>query len=196
MKKLLIITIAFLSAFGNAEDNVVAATLREDGATNKWTQADLQDALGLMNRKYWRDMRTEGGRRKWHGGVKHSIRTNEITRIIERVETYDDGFVYIDPAKRRPLLTPEEEAVRYLERKEKAAKAKGDRIAGLRARITMLEAQTNSYAQAAQPLSEDDSIELSRATINLIKCRKLLKRMEAQATTNIVTVVTEPAEAK
>lgn len=194
MKKLLIIMIAVLSVVGSAEDNVVAATLREDGSTNKWTRADLQNALGLVNRKYWRDMRTEGGRRKWHGGVKHSIRTNEITRIIERVETYDDGFVYVDPAKLRPLLTPEEEATRYLERKEKAAEARGDRIAGLRARIAMLEAQTNSYAQAAQPLSDNDSIALSRTTINLIKCRRLLKRMEAQSTTNIVNVVVQPGE--
>lgn len=196
MKKLLTIAASAVLCFGIHAEEIVTATRRADGSTNTWTHADLQEALGLLNRKYWRDMESPEGRRKWHGKHTDHYVTNMAERTVERIEIYADGFTNVVKGTKRKLLTPEEEAVRYLERKGKAAKAKRNRIAGLRARITMLEAQTNSYAQAAQPLSEDDSIELSRATINLIQCRKLLKRMEAQATTNIVTVVTGPAEAK
>ena len=50
----------------SATDTVVT-TLFSDGSTNAWTQADLVAALGLMNRKYHRDMESESGRRAWHG---------------------------------------------------------------------------------------------------------------------------------
>ena len=46
---------------------VVAETLFADGSTNTWTAADLQTALGLMNRKYHREQETDAGRAKWHG---------------------------------------------------------------------------------------------------------------------------------
>ena len=54
---------------GAPADGVVMATQRSDGSTNTWTLAELQDALGLMNRKYWRDMKTAQGRREWHGSA-------------------------------------------------------------------------------------------------------------------------------
>ena len=50
-----------------ANDPVVATTLREDGTTNTWTQAELQAALGLINRMYKREIGTDAGRRRWHG---------------------------------------------------------------------------------------------------------------------------------
>ena len=46
---------------------IVAETLFEDGSTNTWTSADLQQALGLMNRKYHREQETDHGRAQWHG---------------------------------------------------------------------------------------------------------------------------------
>ena len=42
-------------------NEVVATTLLADGSTNTWTQSDLRDALGLMNRMYHRDMVKRGG---------------------------------------------------------------------------------------------------------------------------------------
>ena len=53
----------------HADDSaaVLASTLRADGSTNTWTAADLQAALGLMNRMYWRDMENDAGRQRWHG---------------------------------------------------------------------------------------------------------------------------------
>ena len=68
MKKLLAISIAIMcGVLSAAESPVVATTLLADGSTNTWTQADLQAALGLMNRMYHRDMGTDAGRAKWHG---------------------------------------------------------------------------------------------------------------------------------
>ena len=72
------------------ENPVVAATLRSDGTTNTWTQAELQDALGLLNRKYWRDMQTDSGRRQWHGSCRTSIDSN----LCIRVWRYEDGFAW------------------------------------------------------------------------------------------------------
>ncbi len=54
-------------AAAQAAAPVVAETLLADGTTNTWTQADLVDALGLLNRRYRRDIETEAGRRAWHG---------------------------------------------------------------------------------------------------------------------------------
>ena len=67
MKKLIFAVAAAISAVAMAEEPVVAQTIRADGTTNTWTQADLQAALGLMNRMYWRDQETDSGRKKWHG---------------------------------------------------------------------------------------------------------------------------------
>ena len=50
-------------------DEVVATTLRADGSTNTWTAAELQAALGLMNRMYKREVETDAGRRRWHGAA-------------------------------------------------------------------------------------------------------------------------------
>lgn len=70
-------------------DVVIAETTYEDGSTNKWTKADMTAALGLLNRKYWRDMQSETGRREWHGAAVSSVID---TNALIRVTTYADGF--------------------------------------------------------------------------------------------------------
>lgn len=82
---------------------VVAETLLADGTTNTWTQADLVDALGLLNRRYRRDIATESGRRAWHGReTAQALVTNAAGRLALR-RTYADGFTYDDEA--RPTST-------------------------------------------------------------------------------------------
>ena len=39
--------VAALTASADVTNSVLAATLRDDGSTNTWTQADLTDALGM-----------------------------------------------------------------------------------------------------------------------------------------------------
>ena len=73
MKKTLLfilaVCVAVCAAIYADDVQIVASTIREDGTTNTWTQTDLQAALGLVNRMYWRDQQTDAGRRRWHGEV-------------------------------------------------------------------------------------------------------------------------------
>ena len=80
---------------------VVAETLLADGTTNTWTQADLVAALGLLNRRYRRDIETESGRRAWHGReVTQTLLTNDTGKLVMR-KTYADGFTFDKAARRQ-----------------------------------------------------------------------------------------------
>lgn len=102
----------FASVITNAQssDSPIASTLRADGSTNMWTQADLTDALGLMNRKYWRDMETDAGRRQWHGDrmMQYIFENNEGK--LMRVDLYADGFCYTNFAQKAKSNVPDPEA--------------------------------------------------------------------------------------
>ena len=89
------------SALGAAGPSpIVAETLLADGTTNTWTQADLVAALGLLNRRYRRDIQTDAGRRAWHGAeTRQTLMTNDAGRIFMR-RTYADGFTFDDEGGR------------------------------------------------------------------------------------------------
>lgn len=83
------------------DTETVIETTFSDGSINSWTQADLVAALGLMNRKYHRDMESESGRRAWHGKC---TTTNDFDRCV-KVWLYEDGFIYETPIpKSRPKV--------------------------------------------------------------------------------------------
>ena len=187
MKKLIAITAA--AVFGIAfivcaDDPIVATTLREDGTTNTWTQADLTDALGLMNRKYWRDMESPSGRTQWHGKIVEShLETNETTRVIQRVDRYADGFVWREKGSKRRALTPEEAADVAARRRN----ARQMRVDFLRENIERL------IAEGAAPATNDEQIAAAAmARINARKYQKQLDRLLAQQSTNSVDVVVTP----
>ena len=188
MKKIIILTVAAIVGGACAiETNwnaVVAATLRADGSTNTWTEADLRDALGLMNRKYWRDMESPEGRRKWHGVPGHHYVTNAAERTVERIEIYPDGFTFTVMGTKRQLRTPEEEAAWMQERKNRREQARASRIEKLRARIAELEAVLSTST---------NDLERAHATIGLYQARRNLARAEA-AQTNVVNVVIQPEQ--
>ncbi len=126
-----------------AQDATILTTLLSNGATNTWTQADLQAALQLTNRKYHRDMETRTGRRSWHGEPTTAYVTNVVaatagstneTRQTALVETYPDGFVYTNSwTKVRP----------------RSAKAIAARVAADKAaRAAALAAQTSGVPAA------------------------------------------------
>ena len=82
-----------------ADDPIVAQTLREDGSTNTWTQAELQQALGMVNRMYWRDMETDAGRSKCHGALfGQYVVTNDTGRVCV-VQLYSDMTCFTNVAK-------------------------------------------------------------------------------------------------
>lgn len=110
MKVLQLVTVCVAAAIACAaawtakadtiESDVVFVTLKADGSTNTWTQADLVAALGLLNRKYHRDCETPSGRKAWHGKLKKEIvNTNDLTKT----EVYEDGTTFSMPAK---IVTP------------------------------------------------------------------------------------------
>ncbi len=98
MKHLITIVLAAVMCASGRADEVVATTLREDGTTNTWTMAELQAALGLMNRMYKREIGTDIGRRRWHGDRigQYFLPTGESNAqgkpVMIRVDLYQDGF--------------------------------------------------------------------------------------------------------
>ena len=86
---------------------IVAETLYEDGTTNTWTAADLQAALGLMNRKYHREQETESGRVTWHGKRMGQYVLDDGNGGQCLVQLYEDGFAWTNAATRVTLKDPE-----------------------------------------------------------------------------------------
>lgn len=84
--------IADESATGS--NDVVAVTKMADGSPNTWTLADLQAALGLLNRKYHREVERAEGRRVWHGRLVSEI---VDTNLLQKVEVYEDGSRFTFP---------------------------------------------------------------------------------------------------
>ena len=175
---------AALTASADVTNSVLAATLRDDGSTNTWTQTDLTDALGLMNRKYWRDMESPSGRAQWHGKIVEShLETNETTRVIQRVDQYADGFVWREKGSKRRALTPEEAADLAARRRN----ARQMRIDFLRGNIERL------LVEGAAPATNDEQIAAAAmARINARKYQRQLERLLAQQSTNSVDVVVTP----
>lgn len=133
MKKLLAISLAAVFCGVLADDPIVATTLLADGSTNTWTQADLQAALGLMNRMYHRDMGTDSGRTRWHGDrigqyILPTGETNAVGReVFVRVDLYADGFVSTNRAVRARqsiIADPEAAAKAAAEAKRRAEEAR------------------------------------------------------------------------
>ena len=98
-------------------NGVIATTLLADGSTNTWTQSDLRDALGLMNRMYHRDMATDAGRKRWHGErIGEYLLPTGVTNAhghaqMMLVHLYQDGFVATNIAVRyRRSIVPDPEA--------------------------------------------------------------------------------------
>ena len=123
---------AFSAAGRSSAAPVVAETLLADGTTNRWSQADLVAALGLLNRLYRRDIETDAGRRAWHGRkVMQTLLTNDTGRLVMRC-TYADGFTF-DEAARRP--TPQQVASNMAARVRASLPTNGvsPRVASLRA---------------------------------------------------------------
>ena len=117
LKSLALILSAVLCCGVLAQDEIVTTTLLADGSTNTWTQADLRDALGLMNRMYHRDMATDAGRRKWHGErIGEYLLPTGVTNAqgqaqMIMVQLYQDGYVATNHAVRaRRSIVPDPEA--------------------------------------------------------------------------------------
>ena len=167
MKKLIIIALSAIMCGGTAADEVVATTLRADGTTNTWTMAELQAALGLMNRMYKREIDSDAGRRRWHGErigeyILPTGETNTAGRaIMVRVDLYQDGFVATQRmvrAKSSYLKDPEAIAKAAAEAKRRSDEARAawesanlpSDLAALRA-LQRMAAETNEVTVIVTP---------------------------------------------
>ena len=137
-------------AAARAAAPVVAETLLADGTTNTWTQADLVAALGLLNRRYRRDIETEAGRREWHGReTSQTLVTNAAGRLVMR-RTYADGFTFDDEA-RRPTARRAASNIAARVRASLPAAGVPPRLAALRTRAAAVAAETNVTVTAGGP---------------------------------------------
>lgn len=171
--------------FAQITNAVVAsgvATAQEVEAILAAARDTAPDAL--LAAAYTHDMKSSAGRARWHGGNPVSeYRTNETTRIIERVDIYPDGWEYVDPASRRKALTPEEAAARAAQRRT----AKQMRIDSLQAQLAALQ------EQLAVPATNDELI-VSQANVRLriASLQRTLDRLTATASTNEVVITVQP----
>lgn len=158
----------------------VVETLREDGTTNRWTQADLVEALGLLNRRYWRDMATDAGRRAWHGAVTSSSTstvTNGEAVCIVRRDVFSDGFAFAVTSAPKRVREPLSTADQIARRDQMRA----DRIAALQAKVDAFAARL----PPAHGASLDERLAYGRAAVASLAAQKELERL-----TNAVQTLT------
>ena len=155
--------------------NVVLVTRLADGSTNVWTQVDLVDALGMVNRKYRRDMATDQGRRSWHGAIvpeKCTIVTNADGRTFRR-DVYADGYFHDTPFTPRPVSRP---------RPNMGASA--NRYANLTNRLAEVEAKVAA--------GDPSSLQYAKDLMEAHRLRRMFERENARRTTNTVDVTVTP----
>lgn len=127
----------------SATDTIVT-TLFADGSTNVWTQADLVTALGLMNRKYHRDMESEAGRKAWHGRCTTS---NDFDRCV-KVWLYEDGFTY-----ETRIAAPKPKVERALEAAARRAAALAAKTNGAPGKVAQIFAKRDAADASAAGLA-------------------------------------------
>lgn len=165
--------VSILSArYDEATNRVAVLTARLESLTNR--TARIEAALDA----------NESMRCAFHGGKPvSSFVTNELTRIIQRVDTYPDGYAHIVEGWSRRALTPEEAAVLAARR----LGAKEERIARLRQLIE------HELARGSAPATNDATIaETALARIRAAQYQTRLERLLSQGTTNTVNVVITP----
>ena len=157
--------------------NVVLVTRLADGSTNAWTQVDLVDALGMVNRKYHRDMASDQGRRSWHGDIvpeKCTIVTNADGRKFRR-DVYADGYFHDTPFTPKPTLRP---------RGNRSPFAAEERYANLTNRLAEVEAKVAS--------GDPSSLQYAKDLMEAHRLRRMVERESARRTTNTVSVTVTP----
>ena len=158
-----------------ADTNVVLTTVLADGTTNAWTEADLRDALGMLNRKYHRDMSSDAGRRDWHGNIvpeRCSIVTNAAGKTFRR-DVYADGYFHDTPFTPKPASRP---------RIQRNAGA--DRYANLTNRLVQVEAKVAA--------GDPSTLHYAKDLMEMHRLRRMLERENARRTTNTISVTVVP----
>lgn len=155
--------------------NVVLVTRLADGSTNAWTQVDLIDALGMVNRKYHRDMASDQGRRRWHGDIvpeKCTIVTSSDGKKFRR-DVYADGYFHDTPFTPKPTLRPRPQR-----------NAGDERYSNLTNRLAEVEAKVAA--------GDPSTLQYAKDLMEAHRLRRMVERETARRTTNTVNVVITP----
>lgn len=158
-----------------AETNIVLTTVLADGSTNAWTEADLRDALGMLNRKYRRDMGSDAGRRDWHGDIvpeRCGIVTNAEGRMFRR-DVYADGYFHDTPFAPKPASRPRPQR-----------NAGDERYSNLTNRLAQVEAKVET--------GDPSTLQYAKDLMEMHRLRRMLERENARRTTNTVDVTIVP----
>ena len=158
-----------------AGTNAVLVTRLADGSTNAWTHTDLVDALGMINRKYHRDMSTDQGRRDWHGAIvpeKCAIVTDAEGRRFRR-DVYADGYFHDTPFTPKPVPRP---------------RARVDASAARYDSLTNRLAEAEAKVAACDP----STLQYAKALTEAHRLRRMLERETARRATNAVSVTFTP----
>ena len=165
--------VAVLTAqYAESTNRIASLTARIDALTN--TTARFEAAVNSA----------ENLRRAYHGGSPVSrFETNEVTRIIQRIDVYPDGWEYLAVGATRRALTPEE-----------ATNIAGRRRTAKTARIKFLEDQLPALdATGAMTCTNDTQIlEAAKARLEAASIRRKLARLYAETSTNTVNVTITP----
>lgn len=141
----------------------------------------------LVANAYAKDMKTEKGRARWHGGrPSYAYSTNKTERAIYRIETYPDGYTFSEKASRK-YLTPEEQAERA-RNKLKAADRRAKFYEGLKQRRALLAAKCAAYEAAPVQSNRTD---YAKWVIALQQTERSIAIFE-RSVTNETTVVVTP----
>ena len=146
-----VLLVSWTMADGTAisSNDVVAVTRMVDGSPNTWTLADLQAALGLLNRKYHREVERADGRRAWHGRLVSEI---VDTNRMEKVEVYEDGSRFTFPFVLKD--TPAAISNRNAQMKVTMTRGVPSALAAARLRRAEEKAQTNTVNIVTGPGAE------------------------------------------
>ena len=174
------------SRFTDTTNRVSLLSARFDEATNRVAvlSARLETLTNRTARIEAAINSNESMRRAFHGGnpIIHYA-TNEVTRIIQRVHVYPDGYEHIDAGYVRRALTLEEAAVLAAKR----LGAREERIERLRQMIQ------EELARGSAPATNDATIAATAlARIRAAKYQTQLDRLLSSGTTNTVDVVITP----
>lgn len=142
---LLAVGAIFQPAWADSNE-VVAVTRLADGSSNTWTMADLQAALGLLNRKYHRDVERPAGRAAWHGPLEREI--PDAARGV-KTEVYADGTRFEFPY--RDVGTPTAISNRNSQLKLNLTRGVSANLAAARLRRAQERATTNIVYRVVQP---------------------------------------------
>lgn len=135
---------------------------------------------------------TASGRMKLHGGKPtSSYSTNDVTGIIQRVDTYPDGYIHTHQGRKLALPSIAMQA-KGKAAKRTAQQMRESRTASLKEQVAALNAAIAEYE--AEPTKEG-RMDYAKALIERESKQRMILRLEHQQTNTMTQVITPQKDA-